>query len=200
MSKEFVSIHNLKINSFDTSSGVFVGKNQAHYWNTTSKTNQGFGQVNHSKTFNVLNAVFDNDHIDMFTNNHNEMDSEIIPRDKGEDTYYNPNHYIHLDNIHANALQSNSTISVGENKQDLWQTTMKNNYGNGKYSGINNLKNLVNQIYDNDTLDMMTNKPNEHIVSNESRTNNETRQETTPVEETAKRNEDIEHLQNKDKN
>lgn len=153
MSKEIVSINELNINTFDTSSGVFMGYNKAHHWHSVSKVNQGFGQVISSKTKHTMNVIFDNDFIDMVTNEENQI-TTYEGRDSETSQHEN---FIKFNQLLANSLYNNASISVGENKQNLWHSQTKNNFGNGKLSGFNYLENMLNYVFDQDVVDIYSN-------------------------------------------
>jgi hypothetical protein len=61
--------------------------------------------------------------------------------------------------INVNSLNTNSTVSIGQNAQTNWDSHNKNNYGNGSHSGIVNVLAPSNIIFDNDILDTPINDP-----------------------------------------
>lgn len=156
MSKELVSITHLNINSFDTSSGVFIGNNRAHHWHSTTKSNQGFGQVNASQNHHIINAVFDNDAIDMVNYEQNQVlhNQSSYVDDHEHHAHQEHDNFIKFNQINANTLHSNASISVGENQQNLWHTNTKNNFGNGQFSGKTYMNGIRNTISDNDVIDV----------------------------------------------
>ncbi|GGH88160.1 hypothetical protein JOD43_000631 [Pullulanibacillus pueri] len=54
--------------------------------------------------------------------------------------------------INVNAINRDSSVSIGENNQPGWSSHSKNNYGDGLLFGIN-LINQMNNIMDNDVID-----------------------------------------------
>ena len=61
--------------------------------------------------------------------------------------------------INVNTLDTNATVSVGENAQSGWNSHAKNNFGNGMLFGINYTVGSVNNIVDNDVFDTPINDP-----------------------------------------
>jgi hypothetical protein len=59
---------------------------------------------------------------------------------------------IGFDNVHAGVLGGNSTISVGENRQQGWSAHSKANHGAGVAETINS-QHSINYIHDDDYID-----------------------------------------------
>jgi hypothetical protein len=60
---------------------------------------------------------------------------------------------INFVSINVNTLDTDATISVGENNQAGWDAHSKNTFGNGMFFGINLTPNNLNVITDNDVID-----------------------------------------------
>jgi hypothetical protein len=56
--------------------------------------------------------------------------------------------------INVNAQQTNATVSIGENAQNVWSSHNKRNYGNGLYLGLAYSPNNLVILSDNDFIDM----------------------------------------------
>ncbi|WP_085524354.1 spore germination protein [Tuberibacillus sp. Marseille-P3662] len=61
---------------------------------------------------------------------------------------------ISFNSINVNTLDTDSSISVGENQQNNWSAHSKNNFGNGMFFGWNVTSNSVNNVYDPDVADI----------------------------------------------
>jgi len=55
--------------------------------------------------------------------------------------------------INVNAMNRETTISIGENNQPGWSAHNKNNFGTGLLFGINMTANQLNNILDSDVVD-----------------------------------------------
>ncbi|GGH75425.1 hypothetical protein JOD43_000526 [Pullulanibacillus pueri] len=139
----------LAVNSLEANSGIFIGNNHSFYWSSHNKVNNGLGTINSCDISKVLNIVYDNDFIDTFINDH---------ENETEPTYYTEktpegNNEFSVNTINVNAINNNSTLSMGENKQNSWRSHHKSNFGIGHLMGVNNVSDTLNNIEDNDFLD-----------------------------------------------
>jgi hypothetical protein len=55
--------------------------------------------------------------------------------------------------INVNAMNRDTTISIGENNQPGWSAHSKNNFGNGNFFGAFFAANQFNNILDSDVVD-----------------------------------------------
>jgi hypothetical protein len=60
---------------------------------------------------------------------------------------------INFISINVNTLDTDATISIGENNQAGWDAHSKNTFGNGMFFGNNLSYNNLNVIPDNDVID-----------------------------------------------
>ncbi|HEX7055826.1 MAG TPA: hypothetical protein VF260_01340 [Bacilli bacterium] len=144
-SKAGVVCRHIHIGSIDTVSGVFIGTNQCIGWSSHNKYNNGIGRAANVRLTGNIILIRDNDVLD-------------IPVDD-RDVYLNQesrtlsNNEIDFTQISVNAINRNSTISVGENGQHNWSAHGKNNYGLGKITGLNSVRQNANAINDSDMID-----------------------------------------------
>jgi len=147
-SGEIVQFHNININRLDEAAGVFIGNNKANFWRSSSKDNEGFGSANGCRISNTLNMVIDNDEVDsviydiQYQNDNIECHSDE-----------SSNQLINFQTLNVNALNSNSAITMGENKLNHWRTHHKENKGFGNGIGINAFSRNVNTVEDQDFID-----------------------------------------------
>lgn len=55
--------------------------------------------------------------------------------------------------INVNALDTNSSVTIGENSMSNWSSHSKNNFGNGMLFGLAWTTAQLNYIIDNDLVD-----------------------------------------------
>jgi hypothetical protein len=152
-----ISFDKLSINSISVNSGVFISSyNNANGWSSHRKINNGFGDVGNSSIYGCVSVVYDNDVID----------SPI--QDSDHFTFTNPptdplNTAICFNEINANSLSSNATISVGNMQQPGWSAHGKNNAGVGGSTGILASKHNSSAIFDNDYIDAPIKSNSQHV-------------------------------------
>lgn len=61
--------------------------------------------------------------------------------------------------INVNSINTDATVSIGENSQPNWDAQSKNNYGNGVLVGNVIVPNNIIFISDNDLVDSPINDP-----------------------------------------
>ena len=154
-----INFQNLSVTSIGSSSGIFIGKNNAIGWSAHGKSNQGLGYVN-GKVVKNTNLVYDNDLID----------SPIDDRDLivDNDTCFSPEvkkaANITFDEINVTSLANNAAVSVGNNRQSGWDAHSKTNTGIGPYYDDSVTCNNISVIDDADIIDSPINdqdiKPN----------------------------------------
>ncbi|MGZ4161341.1 MAG: hypothetical protein ACXVNF_11185 [Neobacillus sp.] len=144
-----VHVNQICVNSIDTSSGIFVGTNYAHYWSSHRKNNYGFGSVNNSQISQNYSYVIDNDLID--TPIHNNPTILFDRINEGNENN------IDIGEINVNVLNSSAAVSVGENDLNGWSSHSKRNFGQGRLVG--NIQNTHNssQVVDSDVIDCQIN-------------------------------------------
>ena len=65
-----LNINAITVHNIDTSSGIFVGINNAHNWSSHRKNNYGLGPADSAQVSQNMNLLIDNDIVDMpFENN-----------------------------------------------------------------------------------------------------------------------------------
>ena len=139
----------LFVNQVHTNSGIFIGNNYSHSWSSHTKTNSGLGTTSSCDISNILNIVFDNDMVDTLINEENNTASLPITSNTNQDNH--DQYDIHT--INVNAINTNSTLTIGENRQPLWSSHNKLNFGIGNLSGFNYVKQTLNQLNDQDLID-----------------------------------------------
>lgn len=142
-----IQLKSLKIDTIDTTSGVFIGINRVTSWTSYSKTNSGFGTSGPHSHDNI-NTVYDNDFIDapaesrdLFLQTEGCTNNDGVPLE------------IKFDKIDVNALDTQSIIAVGNNSQSAWDSHSKENYGLGTLYGRPGISKNTNTINDNDVID-----------------------------------------------
>lgn len=136
----------LMVNSIDAASAIFFGgTNVANGWSSHSKSNNGFGQSSQSH-HTSLSVIYDQDVIDAPID---DRDHFIIANEKNRAT----SSQISLEDIQVNALEANSSISIGEVSQEGWSSHFKTNSGQGSHKGVNISEGGQSTIVDNDVVD-----------------------------------------------
>lgn len=141
-----IQFRDLLVNAIDTNSGIFFGnKNIANGWSSHSKSNNGFGDASNS-TIRSINLIMDNDLIDspiddrdVFITNHQHNAETVTSVD--------------LHDMQINALDTNSTVSMGEIEQTGWSSHAKANSGGGRHKGVNISRDFT-IIHDEDYIDV----------------------------------------------
>lgn len=141
-----IVFNKLVVNTVEDTSGIFIGNNQAISWSSSLKSNQGLGRLNESVLIHAVNIVNDQDLIDASVKD----DKQITLAEEGQAS---KKCAVEFESIHAMSVLNGSAIDVGENKQIAWSSSHKNNYGTGKTYGNNRLKQVANQVIDNDIID-----------------------------------------------
>ncbi|MGV3487283.1 MAG: hypothetical protein ACO1OC_01680 [Tuberibacillus sp.] len=144
----YVQFKNINVNRLDEASGVFIGNNQANFWRSANKNNEGFGSAFGCRISQTMNIVIDNDEVDTVIHDiqYQTNDSEIqSPKSS--------NQLINFQNLNVNALNSNSAINMGDNRLNHWRTHHKENQGFGNGIGVNVFSRNVNSIDDRDCID-----------------------------------------------
>lgn len=141
-----VVFRQLTVNNIENASGIFIGTNRAAAWSSFEKSNQGFGNVQDTAIKGVVNVLYDTDVLDATF-----QDASYAALT--ESSKQAQQCAIEFGSIHANSLNNGSAIDLGDNKQLGWRTARKNNYGEGKNLGANQLSKMVNYTMDNDALD-----------------------------------------------
>lgn len=139
-----VLFHKLEVGLIVDNSGVFIGTNQAHMWSSHNKTNNGFGSLE-GEARGCVNLVMDNDLIDAPVD---DRDSMLI-YDAGKESTQQS---IRFEEVHAGVLEANSSISIGDNRQQGWSAHAKANSGQGQAHTIHSKQN-INYVHDNDVID-----------------------------------------------
>jgi|LSQX01.3.fsa_nt_gb hypothetical protein len=139
----------LTIYHLRSSCGVFMGTNNATSWSAHTKSNSGLGSVSDGIVSNNINIVFDNDVIDSPIDDRDIVISNTTCSDKKSGGLT----AINFDSIDAITVTSNSSISIGENRQDGWDSHSKMNFGNGSFVGSTLAEGNVSLLVDNDLID-----------------------------------------------
>jgi hypothetical protein len=128
------------------SSGVFIGTNNAIGWSAHSKHNYGFGSVSDGSVTGGKFTIMDNDMVDApIEDNDTIVYTEPSP---GSDLA------MRLNNINVNGLDSNASLSVGNNRQPGWSSHGKLNLSRAFTYGKTLQMNDLSIIYDNDLVDV----------------------------------------------
>lgn len=146
-----IILKNLKVNAVEHSSGIFIGTNKAVGWSAHSKSNFGLGTVIDSNTQNNINTVFDNDVVDSPIDDRDCIVSNTNFNNRNSNK--SPAQEICFDRIDVNVIDTNSTISLGQNSQPAWDSHTKDNLGSGAFHGNNLVTGNVSTIFDNDIID-----------------------------------------------
>ncbi|UUZ86313.1 hypothetical protein LJK88_24670 [Paenibacillus sp. P26] len=128
-----IVFNKLYVNVIETNSGIFIGVNNAVGWSSHSKSNYGLGSASNCHISGNVSVVQDQDFIDAPIIDRKQIISGTPPEGLS-------NSHIDFESVNANAITTNSSISVGENDQTGWTAHRKTNYGNGKHYGLNVLK------------------------------------------------------------
>ena len=143
-----VKFEKLAVSSIGSSSGIFIGKNNAIGWSAHGKSNQGLGYAN-GKVINSVNLVYDNDFVDSPIDDRDLIvDSEMYLSAKIED-----DERIKFDEINVTSLSGNAAISVGKNRQSGWDAHSKANTGIGQHYDDSITCNNLSVIDDADLID-----------------------------------------------
>jgi hypothetical protein len=143
-----IAEYGIHVHLIENTSGLFIGAVQANGWKSKSKTNQVFGHFHSAKAQGLIGVVQDNDQLDMINldntltlNHHNglKVDKEVK---------------IQVGGVHVNAMQTNASLSIGNSQINQWDSKGKNNFGTGKLVGKSEIKSIINNIDDRDSIDM----------------------------------------------
>ncbi|MCM3272328.1 hypothetical protein [Paenibacillus elgii] len=145
--KTCVVFNKLFVTNIEDSSGIFIGNNTAIGWSSYGKSNRGLGNLSNCTLTHVINVVYDQDVIDTSI----EDISNIVLTEKENAQLCT----IDFNSVNANSVNSGSAIDLGENRQLGWRSSRKNNYGTGKAYGSNNIRKIVNSIFDSDFIDTL---------------------------------------------
>lgn len=141
-----VIFRQITVQSIESSSGIFIGTNQAAGWRSIEKSNQGFGTVQDAILKNTMNAVYDTDAMDATFRDATYVSLTEAASQQQQCA-------VDFNTIQTNALNNGSVFGLGDNKQLGWRSARKSNYGNGKHVGSNVSAHTVNFTMDNDTMD-----------------------------------------------
>ncbi|TXK85069.1 hypothetical protein [Paenibacillus sp. N3.4] len=147
------------VTNIQDASGIFIGNNYMIDWSSFTKSNSGFGSLRGATLTNAINVVCDQDINDMTIENQKYVILEEggnIPQQQSD---------IDFQSIHVNAVNNGSAINLGDNKQLVWGTSRKINYGTGKSIGTNQLNKIANFVLDNDIVDSIF-QTDEKIIEN----------------------------------
>ncbi len=144
--KANVLFRKLQVNVVENTSGIFIGTNQAIGWSSYGKSNQGFGSWSGGTLTNAVSAVYDSDLVDAPM--HDVRNIQIY-----ETAGSRRQTSVGFQAIQANAVANGSAIGLGDNDQPGWRSARKNNYGNGKVTGSNRLRQFASFTFDNDAVD-----------------------------------------------
>lgn len=171
---ENIMINAISVNNLDSSSGIFVGINNANNWSSHRKNNIGLGPVDSSQVMQNINLLIDNNFIDMPFDN-----SVVIKPPERKDLYscygnaaaiVRPEmtgeghsgpmqeiNTIDVSEIDVISMDTNATVSIGENSTNVWSAHSKRNEGTGRSTGISQYKLNTNIVIDNDFIDAQIN-------------------------------------------
>lgn len=141
-----VQFDHIHTNVITSSSGIFVGNNQALYWRSLSKNNLGVGSGSDNRIERCTNIIFDNDVIDSPMTENTTFTDEQKPSEINQVQ-------IQFETINTNSINSTSSISLGENDQRAWSGHTKFNNGSGSFYGNTMASDNQNYIVDDDMID-----------------------------------------------
>lgn len=167
-------INAITVNNIDTSSGIFVGNNNAHYWSSLQKNNFGMGPAVSVQVSQNINLVIDNDLIDTPIENNvwiNQAGNKEV-KAMGIDTACGQTAYaetgddidgkqkinnIDVGEINLALMDTNSAVSIGENSLNGWSAHSKRNEGTSRSTGVAQYNSNTNIVIDNDLIDSTIN-------------------------------------------
>lgn len=141
-----VIFRHINVQSIESSSGIFIGTNQAAGWRSIGKSNQGFGSMQDSVVKNAINTVYDTDAVDATFR-------DAVYVSLSEATNQEQQCAVSFGAVRTNAMNNGSVVGLGDNKQLGWRSARKGNYGNGKQVGRNLSSHTVHFTMDNDGVD-----------------------------------------------
>lgn len=141
-----VIFRHIAVQSIESSSGIFIGTNQAAGWRSIEKSNQGFGSLQNAILKNTVNTVYDTDAVDAAFRDATYVSLTEAASQQQQCA-------VEFGAIQTNALNNGSVFGLGDNKQLGWRSARKNNYGNGKHVGSNVSSHTINFTMDNDLMD-----------------------------------------------
>lgn len=167
-------INAISVNNIDTSSGIFVGINNAHNWSSHRKNNYGLGPADSAQVSHNINLLIDNDLMDMPFENHvlinqagNEhlktmemdvFDGQTSVMETKGNIVGNPEiNQIDVSEINLTSMDTNAAVSIGENSSNGWSAHSKRNEGMGRSTGVAQYKLNTNIVIDNDLIDSTMN-------------------------------------------
>ena len=165
-----LNINAITVHNIDTSSGIFVGINNAHNWSSHRKSNYGLGPADSAQVSQNMNLLIDNDIVDMpFENNVmiNQAGNKVLKTmemeavdgqisgmgtkdDLGGSQEINN---IDVSEINLTAMDTNAAVAIGENSLNGWSAHSKRNEGTGRSTGVAQYKSNTNIVIDNDLID-----------------------------------------------
>jgi hypothetical protein len=165
-----LNINAITVHNIDTSSGIFVGINNAHNWSSHRKNNYGLGPADSAQVSQNMNLLIDNDIVDMpFENNVmiNQAGNKVLKtmemeavdgQTSGMETKENIGGSQEINNIavseiNLTAMDTNAAVSIGENSLNGWSAHSKRNEGTGRSTGVAQYKSNTNIVIDNDLID-----------------------------------------------
>ncbi|HHW37019.1 MAG TPA: hypothetical protein GXX18_07260 [Bacillales bacterium] len=138
----------IQVTTIESSSGIFISQtNIVNGWRSQIKLNSGLGKVgNQNKFEKMISIVSDDDNVDSpMVNNSMWIENNIKNSESNIDINFNE--------IKVDLLDTNATISIGENTQSGWASQIKGNLGNGQFIGDNVLADSLNVVKDDDIVD-----------------------------------------------
>jgi hypothetical protein len=149
-------LNKINVNSITSNSGVFIGFNRSPYWHVQAKQNNGFGAASGGVFLGNTQIIIDNDLIDAPIDDRDLVMNCAIEdeKKKREPIQKESITLINFHSVNVNALNSNSTVAIGENDQPNWGSHNKSNYGSGTLSGKNLSGKNLSIIHDDDLIDV----------------------------------------------
>ncbi|MFD1737317.1 hypothetical protein ACFSCX_12205 [Bacillus salitolerans] len=145
--KAHIQFGDINVKNIDTSSGIFISQlNIANGWSSQLKNNLGLGRIgDQAEVKNTFSFVSDDDIIDSPMEDNSVLVNKSVSSQTESD--------IAFAGIKATAVNTNATISVGENNQPGWSSKEKENIGNSIFVGESIAPQNNGIIYDDDLVD-----------------------------------------------
>lgn len=144
--KVCVVFNKISVTNIEDSSGIFIGTNEAIGWSAYKKSNQGFGSLSDSVLSGSVSVVRDSDAIDMPV-----RDARFIALTEAGGSARQS--AVEFRSVNVNSAANASAIDIGDIKQLGWRTAKKNNYGEGKNFGRNQISRSIHVVFDDDAVD-----------------------------------------------
>lgn len=147
--KAKIELGDIQVTTIEASSGIFISQtNIVNGWRSQAKLNSGLGELggNQNKLENIVTIISDDDNVDApMVNNSMWIENNIKNAESDIDINFNE--------IKVDLLDTNATISIGENTQTGWASQIKSNLGNGQFIGDTVLSDSINIVKDDDIVD-----------------------------------------------